>query len=40
MYLPTVPDMADDVKAQRIAELKFLRAFFYFDLVQHYGALR
>ncbi len=39
MYLPTVPDMANDVKAQRIAELKFLRAFFYFDLVQHYGAL-
>lgn len=39
MYLPNVPDMTDAQKAQRAAELKFLRAYYYFDLVQHYGAL-
>jgi hypothetical protein len=39
MYMPDVPDMTDVQKTQRTAELKFLRAFFYFDLVQHYGAL-
>lgn len=39
MYLPSVPDMTDAQKAQREAELKFLRAFYYFDLVQHFGAL-
>ena len=37
MYLPKVPDMTDAVKAQREAELKFLRAYYYFDLVQHFG---
>jgi len=39
MYLPDVPDMTADQKTQRTAELQFLRAFYYFDLVQHYGAL-
>lgn len=39
MYLPDVPDMTADQKAQRTAELKFLRAYYYFDLVQHFGAL-
>ncbi|MBA4410929.1 MAG: RagB/SusD family nutrient uptake outer membrane protein [Bacteroidota bacterium] len=39
MYMKDVPDMTDVQKTQRIAELKFLRAFYYFDLVQHYGAL-
>jgi hypothetical protein len=39
MYLPDVPDMTADQKTQRTAELKFLRAYYYFDLVQHYGAL-
>lgn len=39
MYLPEVPDMTDAQKAQRAAELKFMRAYFYFDLVQHYGAI-
>lgn len=39
MYMPDVADMTDDQKKQRTAELKFLRAFYYFDLVQHYGAL-
>ena len=39
MYLPGVADMTDAEKSERAAELKFLRAYFYFDLVQHYGAL-
>src|SRR5659263_108804 len=39
MFLPDVPDMTADQKVQRTAELQFLRAFYYFDLVQHYGAL-
>jgi len=39
MYMPNVTDMAADLKAQRTAELQFLRAYYYFDLVQHYGAL-
>lgn len=39
MYMPNVPDMTEDQKKQRSAELKFLRAYFYFDLVQHYGAI-
>ena len=39
MYLATVPDMTDAQKIQRAAELKFMRAYYYFDLVQHYGAL-
>jgi len=39
MYLPKVTDMTDAQKAQRVAELKFMRAYLYFDLVQHYGAI-
>jgi len=39
MYMKDVPDMTDVQKTQRIAELKFMRAYYYYDLVQHYGAL-
>ena len=39
MFMPQVKDMTEDQKNQRIAELQFLRAYFYFDLVQHYGAV-
>jgi len=39
MYLPQVPDMTDAQKAQRAAECKFLRAYLYYDLVQHFGGL-
>ncbi len=39
MYMPEVTDMTEEEKSERAAELKFLRAYFYFDLVQHYGAL-
>ncbi|MCX6237650.1 MAG: RagB/SusD family nutrient uptake outer membrane protein [Bacteroidia bacterium] len=39
MYMPNVTDMTADQKTQRSAELQFLRAYYYFDLVQHYGAL-
>jgi hypothetical protein len=39
MFLPNVADMTADQKAQRAAELQFLRAYYYFDLVQQYGAL-
>ncbi|MBC8006389.1 MAG: RagB/SusD family nutrient uptake outer membrane protein [Verrucomicrobia bacterium] len=39
MYMPDVLDMTDDLKNQRVAELRFLRAFYYFDLVQHFGAV-
>ena len=39
MIMPDVLDMTADQKAQRSAELQFLRAFYYFDLVQHYGAV-
>jgi len=39
MYMPKVTDMTDAQKTQRIAELKFMRAYLYFDLVQHYGAI-
>lgn len=39
MYMKDVQDMTDAQKTQRIAELKFLRAYYYFDLVQHYGAI-
>lgn len=39
MYMPDVTDMTDAQKTQRTAELKFLRAYYYFDLVQHYGAI-
>jgi starch-binding outer membrane protein, SusD/RagB family len=39
LYLPKVTDMTDAQKAQRAAEVKFMRAFYYFDLVQHFGGL-
>lgn len=39
MFLPQVADMAADQKLQRGAELQFLRAYYYFDLVQHFGAI-
>jgi hypothetical protein len=39
MYLPQVPGMTDDLKSQRKAELLFMRAYYYFDLVQHFGAI-
>src|SRR5690606_27451507 len=39
MYLDKVADMSDGEKAQRRAELLFLRAYYYFDLVQHFGAI-
>ena len=35
--MPDVPDMADDVKTRRQAEARFLRAFYYFYLVQTWG---
>jgi hypothetical protein len=34
-----VQGMTDAVKEQRTAELLFLRAYFYFDLVQHFGGV-
>lgn len=39
MYLPQVVDMTDAEKAVREGELRFMRAYFYFDLVQHFGAI-
>jgi hypothetical protein len=39
MYLPKVKDMTDAEKAVREGELRFMRAYFYFDLVQHFGAI-
>ena len=39
MYLPNVTDMTDVQKSQRAAEVKFMRAFYYFDLVQHFDGL-
>lgn len=39
MYMPQVSDMSEDLKTQRTAECRFMRAYFYFDLVQHFGAL-
>jgi starch-binding outer membrane protein, SusD/RagB family len=32
-----IPDMADDIKLRRQAEVRFLRAFYYFYLVQTWG---
>ena len=32
-----VPDMSDELKAQRQAEVRFLRAYYYFYLVQTFG---
>src|SRR5688572_6162928 len=34
---PDVADMADDIKLRRQAEVRFLRAFYYFYLVQTWG---
>ncbi|MDR0756815.1 MAG: RagB/SusD family nutrient uptake outer membrane protein [Tannerella sp.] len=39
MYLPKVTDMTDAEKTLREGELRFMRAWFYFDLVQHFGAI-
>lgn len=39
MYLPKVADMTDDEKKGREGELRFMRAYFYFDLVQHFGRI-
>lgn len=39
MFMPDVADMSDDLKSQRIAECRFMRAYYYFDLVQHFGPL-
>jgi hypothetical protein len=39
MYLPKVADMTDAEKTLREGELRFMRAYFYFDLVQHFGAI-
>jgi len=32
-----VPGLSDDLKARYIAEMKFLRAYYYFDLVREFG---
>jgi hypothetical protein len=39
MFMPDVADMADNLKAQRTAELLFMRSYYYFDLVQHFGGI-
>jgi hypothetical protein len=39
LYIPQVTDMTDALKDQRTAEVRFMRAYYYFDLVQHFGAL-
>lgn len=39
MFLPKVQDMTDDEKKGREGELRFMRAYFYFDLVQHFGPI-
>ncbi len=39
MFMPDVIGMTDDVKAKRNGELKFMRAYYYFDLVQQFGAI-
>ncbi|MBN9379682.1 MAG: RagB/SusD family nutrient uptake outer membrane protein [Chitinophagaceae bacterium] len=38
-YLPKVTGMADSRKKVIEAEARFLRAWYYFDLVQHYGSV-
>lgn len=37
MYLPKVADMTPEEKTAREAELRFMRAYYYFDLIQHFG---
>ncbi|MDR2533188.1 MAG: RagB/SusD family nutrient uptake outer membrane protein [Tannerellaceae bacterium] len=39
MYLPKVADMTEADKRLREGELRFMRAYFYFDLVQHFGPI-
>ena len=39
MYLPKVGDMTDAEKTAREGELRFMRAYFYFDLVQKFGRI-
>jgi hypothetical protein len=39
MYLPKVADMTEAEKTLREGELRFMRAYFYFDLVQHFGPI-
>lgn len=39
MYLPRVQDMTEEEKRGREGELRFMRAYFYFDLVQHFGPI-
>jgi starch-binding outer membrane protein, SusD/RagB family len=39
MFIPTATGMSDATKTQRMAECRFMRAYFYFDLVQHFGAV-
>jgi hypothetical protein len=36
-YIDLVKDMSDDEKKQWIAQVKFLKAYFHFILIQHYG---
>jgi hypothetical protein len=39
MYLPKVVDMTDAEKRSIEGELRFMRAYFYYDLVQHFGPI-
>ncbi|MDR2498861.1 MAG: RagB/SusD family nutrient uptake outer membrane protein [Tannerellaceae bacterium] len=39
MYLPKVVDMTEAEKRSREGELRFMRAYFYYDLVQHFGPI-
>lgn len=39
MYLPKISNMPEEEKRSIEGELKFMRAYFYFDLVQHFGAI-
>ena len=39
MIMPEVAGMTDEVKARRTGELKFMRAYYYFDLVQQFGKI-
>lgn len=38
-YLPQVTDLADAQKKVREAELRFLRAFYYWHIVEHWGSV-
>lgn len=35
--LPTIPGLSSDILARYTAEMKFLRAYYYFDLVRQFG---